>query len=529
VSTEQAASVYEVVAAHALERPHSPAFTCRQRTWSYQELVDESSRLAHGLTTLGVLPGQRIGVVTAARPETVLTWLAAARIGIVPVMFNPSLTADELALRFELLDLSALVIDGTTADKVVSVAPAQTRDRLIRLPADDDSAVSSTVFVSWAELLERGSTSLPYPTSSDICEIAMTSGTSGRPKAAVFTNGAHVWGITSVQRHFRLTAADVCYCAVPLFHASGMRAATLVTLFAGGHVQLVERFSATEFWADCRRLGVTYTTIVETMALFLERQPVVAGERDHPVRLVFTNGTAELLNRFEERFGVRCVGPYGSTEFFASALTPIDVPVEQLAKARIHPAGFGYCGQPIDGIDIEVRGLDGSRVADGDAGELFVRSPGAMREYFRDPLRTNETLVDGWVRLGDLGARSADGSIYFGNRLGDSIKRAGELISPLEIEDAMNAHPLVAHSAAVGVPDEVRQEEVKIVIVVRDGRELTADDVWDWCGQRLAPYKVPRYVEFRPELPLGASGKVLRSELKVSDPARVHDRASRRR
>jgi acyl-CoA synthetase (AMP-forming)/AMP-acid ligase II len=296
-------------------------------------------------------------------------------------------------------------------------------------------------------------------------------------------------------------------------------------LSAGGSIVLVEKFSASHFWEQVREYGATTSSLMRTIPQILLSLPEKPDDRDNPLRLIVTLLSPEMHVRFEERFGVKGVPSYSLTEDILSIIGPQNMPKEKL----------GSCGVLLapEVHRVAIHDENGQPLPPGKAGEIVKQSPTVMKGYYKNPEATAKTLKNGWLYTGDLGYLDCDGYLYFVDRVKDMVRRGDENISSEEVERVLNSHPAVAESAVIAVPDQIRGEEVKAYIVLKPPAtpsSVTAEEIWKFCKGHLAAFKVPRYIEYRAELPKTPSSKVqknlLRDESK-QPTARVFDRAER--
>jgi crotonobetaine/carnitine-CoA ligase len=261
-------------------------------------------------------------------------------------------------------------------------------------------------------------------------------------------------------------------------------------------------------------VGATYTCMVETMALLLERQPESEDDRRHGIRVVMSGAPASLRLRAEARFGFKMVGGYGMTECGFPVAIPRELSDERLQHFLSFRSNANFAGWPVEENEVRIVDPEGRDVAEGETGEIWIRSGGLLKEYWRNPEATAAALQDGWLHTGDSGMRGPEGSVYFVDRIKDMIRRGGENVAPKEIEDVIHGHPDVAQAVAYPVPDPLYIQEAKVIVIAKPGRIVTAQAIWDWCEPRLAKYKVPRYVEFRDSVPTSGSGRAQKAELR---------------
>jgi crotonobetaine/carnitine-CoA ligase len=269
---------------------------------------------------------------------------------------------------------------------------------------------------------------------------------------------------------------------------------------ARASLALETRFSASRFWSQVRDAGATEVNTIGAMLHILLEQPATESDRDHRLRVVYTapSLSAEAHLAFEGRFGVRLVAGYGLTESTFGFIHQLsgERRLESMGKPRRHPD---------PGVPAEHRLVaDGKEVADGEPGEVWLRSPASFAGYFRDEEGTRATLVDGWVRTGDLATRDADGFHTFFGRIKHLIRRRGENVSPAEVEAVLEKHPCVVEAAVIGVPSPLGEEDIRAYVVLKEGRAASTEDLASFCRERLAGFKVPsewRCVDALPRTP----------------------------
>ena len=517
-------TVFETVALHAAARPHALALSglpqpdddANEKTrWTYAELRDDAERVANGLADLGAGPGESYAIVSDNHATTCLAWLAGTRSGAIPGIVNSLLRERELAWIFGNLAPRVVMVDPPHLDLVRAALVTAKLDVPVLLnrtaPGKTGSSVPSTV----GDLLK----SLPYmgplPRPDDPFEITYTSGTTSNPKGVVLTHAAVLFRADQQQALFGLDESDAALAATPLFHQSGSRDTVLLMWRSGGHVAVMPKFSASGYWKQAKTAGATYACMVETMTLLLERQTPSEDERSHGIRRVMGGGAGDLQMRAEQRFGLRFIPGYGMTECGFPVAVPMTLSNEERNRYREWAPQATFAGWPVGDNEVRIVDEQGLDVAEGERGEIWIRSKGLLREYLRNPEATAEGLAGGWLHTGDSGLRGPDGSIYFVDRMKDMMRRGGENIASKEIEGVLLSHPKVLNAVAYPVPDPLWMQEVKVIIIPKPGETATAAEFWDWCDQHLAKYKVPRYVEFRDVLPTAGSGRVQKQALRA--------------
>jgi crotonobetaine/carnitine-CoA ligase len=444
----------------------------------------------------GVAPGDRVALHLPNGPAALFTWLALAKLGAITAPLHPRWTGAEVATALSLLE-PALVVAGLVA--VATDAP------VVSLPELE------SILVLAATSGERPPG--PSPAADDAADILLTSGTTGRPKGVVQTHRAYRLTGEAFVHWLGLGPDDRLFTCLPLSHVNARAYTVLGAIAAGAAVVLEERFSAAAFWTQVAAARATQANTIGAMLRILLRAPPSSADRAHALRLVYTAPALdEAAHRaFEERFGARLVSGYGMTECTFGFIQPLDgdCPRDSLGRPRAHP-------DPAWGNEVRLVDPESGRdVAEGGAGEIWLRNATVCAGYFRDPEATARAITaDGWLRTGDLARRDARGCYSFVGRIKEMIRRRGENLSPLEVEAALMAHPGVAEAAVVGVPSSLGEEEVAAFVVLASGATAVAEELAAWCAARLAPFKVPSVWRFPDSLPRTSTERVAKHRLR---------------
>jgi acyl-CoA synthetase (AMP-forming)/AMP-acid ligase II len=350
------------------------------------------------------------------------------------------------------------------------------------------------------------------PQADDLALLMYTSGTTGRPKGVMLTQGNLAANARAIAAEHALTPQDRVLGVLPLYHINAFAVTMLAPLASGGSVAVAPRFSAQRFWSQAIESRCTWINVVPTIIAFL----LEGGQppRDMLSRIRFCRSASAALSpahlrAFEKRFGIGVIETMGLTETVAPSFSnPLDP-----AQRRIGSVGRA-CGGEARVIDAE-----GRPAPDGTSGEIAVRGPHVMRGYYKNPEATAAAFTaDGWLRTGDLGHRDAEGFFFVTGRIKELIIKGGENIAPREIDEVLLRHPAVLDAAAVGMPDEHYGQEILAGVVLREGQRVEEAALRAFCEQHLGRYKTPKVFRFLPELPRGPSGKVQRLKL-LDDPA----------
>jgi long-chain acyl-CoA synthetase len=304
----------------------------------------------------------------------------------------------------------------------------------------------------------------------------------------------------------------VVLITLPLFHSFGQVCQMLAGMYAGNTLVLLPRFDAAAALDAMRTERVNQWAAVPTMywgiLQHVRSQGVDVTQIAENLRVCISGGAplpVEVLHEFERTFGVRLLEGYGLSE---------TSPVATFNHVQ-RPSRPGTVGQPMVGVDVACVNDQDEPVPAGERGEVVIRGHNIMKGYYKRPEATAEAMRNGWFHSGDIGIIDADGYLSIVDRKKDMIIRGGCNVYPRELEETLMTHPAVSLVAVVGVPDQRLGEEVKAFIVPRPGSSITEDEIVGWCRDRMALYKAPRFVEFREQLPMGATGKVLKRELRT--------------
>ena len=461
-----------------------------RRTLDNRAFATAVGAYAGVLSHRGVGPGDVVAVQLANRVELIVALFAAWRLGAAVTPVNPALTHDET--EHQVQDAAAVVLIGEAGGHRIDGPTYLVVDEL---PLDDGADP-------------------PGPARTQTDELALviyTGGTTGRPKGVMLDHRHLDVMCAMIIEEMRLGFDDHSLLILPLFHVNGIVVSVLSPLLAGARTTIGERFDPATFWTTVERVRPTYFSAVPTIYTMLLAQDPEPAPDTSSLRLVVCGAAPmppDLIGHFEERFDVAMLEGYGLSEgTTASTINPLD----GLRKP-------GTVGRPIAGQQVRIVDEDGTELPAGQPGEVVIQGPNVMRGYLNRPEATAEAIVDGWLHTGDVGLMDEDGYLVLVDRLKDLIIRGGENLYPKEIEGALYQHPAVLEAAVVGAPDPVFGEEVAAFVSLREGHEVTPDELRAHCRQRLAKAKVPRYLEILDELPKTAVGKITKPPLRDRVP-----------
>ena len=457
---------------------------------TFAEIAEATERVARHLRAHGIRSGDRVAVLLHNRPEAAITWLALARLGATSVPLNAKLRHADAGW---ILDRSRAVALVTTPALTEGIAP-------VRVPVIDV-----------ADLAADPADSAPLPDvhdPDDIVNVQFTSGTTGHPKGCLLSHRYWLHLATSLVDGFpRLTPDDRMLTAQAMSYMDPQwnLAASLVS---GASLVVLDGFHPSTFWERVREHDVTYFYCLAAMPVLMLTTPADPRDRDHRVRVIQCSAIPPARHaEVEERWGSPWYEVFGMTE------TGGDIHVTDVEHDAL--VGSGAIGVAKPGREARIVDSDGAELPPGEIGELVLRGPGMMSGYDDEPEATAQVFRSGWLHTGDLARRDDTGVITLVGRLKEVIRRAGENIAAREVEDTLLSHPAVRMAAVVGVPDDIRGEEVKAYLVLTHDHdaEQVAVELGPYCAEWIARFKVPRFWEVRDDLPRTPSERVAKAEL----------------
>jgi carnitine-CoA ligase len=484
---------------------------------------------AETLRAAGVRRGDLVMLTARTTPQYLLCWLALTAMGAVAVAVNPRSSAAELDGLVGQVRPRLLISDDGLAD-LVSAARNGTGQAgggsRGTAPFPSVLTVESLIPAAWADAAAMASAArrMRLPDGGvrpdDIAALIPTSGTTGRSKLVMQTQRAYAMAGEGFPFWMELTAADRMLTTLPLFHVNAPAYSVMGSLACGAGLILVERFSASTFLDTVRRFGATEFNAIGAMLEILMRQPERPDDAETPLRLCYTGPAPERERQLEieRRFGLRIVVGYAMSESPYGLIWPHGSrPFGTLGTVRQHP----YLGEI---NEVRIVAESGEVVGPGGSGELELRNPVLTPGYLGMPAETEALMHDGWLRSGDLVFAGEDGTYTFISRVKEVIRRRGENLSPLEVEEVLDTHPAVLESAVVGVPSELSEEEVKAFVVPAAGvTSLDFAELRGFAAGRLAAFKVPRYWQQVGELPRTPTARIAKHRLPEGHPAEEYD------
>jgi acyl-CoA synthetase (AMP-forming)/AMP-acid ligase II len=473
------------------------------RSLTFAEVDARADRLAQAFAESALEPGDRVALLSLSEIEYLEIQVAAQRAGVVLVPLNFRLAQPELAAIVADCEPRLLVHGPGYAES----AAALDRPLTWHLGSDGAGEPYDAVLERFDPTGDRA-----FLESAATCTILYTSGTTGRSKGAVTSNGA-IWARVNLYAlEHGIRAGCTFLFPIPMFHVSSSLAYTFT--YSGSTVVQMRAFDVAEAVSLLERHRVTHAVFVPTMIgrviEHLIAQPADLGA----LELIIYGGSAispEVLRRGMATLGCDFAQGYGLTEAVNATM---------LRREEHDPDGrpelLTSAGKATISYDVRIFGPDDTELPPGEVGELVVSGPGVMDGYWNSPEDTAQAVRGGWLHTGDLGYRSEDGFLYITDRLKDVIVSGGENVYTREVEDAVHDHEAVLEVAVIGIPSPQWGEAVHAVVVLREGAELAPDELIAHCRERLAAYKAPKSVEFVHDLPKTASGKIMKREVRAA-------------
>jgi crotonobetaine/carnitine-CoA ligase len=519
--------------------PDSPYLDVCGTAFTAADVYDRSCRIANGLAALGLQRGERVASLLDNSPAAVLAWWGVVLGGFVSVPINTAYKGRYLRHQLHDSGASVLVVQRSLADRATAVVDDLPDLRHVIVVEDDDvgdatgdlagtaeagASAGATLAVgrsdlhAWDALLAADAT-VPGVTirPSDLGTFVYTGGTTGPSKGCMLSHNYHEAAARQISICWGRTADDVVWTPLPLFHYNALVTAVLGALITGGRSAVYRRFSVSNFWPEMNRTGATITSTLGTMAYLLahdvdrpEMPRSGAPEANTSLRLLGAAPLpAEVDATIRQRFGIDTFsGAYGVTEASLISWSPPGVVNRPNAAGVVNDRYF----------DVRIFDDDDCEQARGTDGEIVIRPlrPHVMFEgYWGRPEATIETSRNWWYHTGDIGRIDDDGYLYFVDRKADYLRRRGENISSFEVESILMAHGALADVVVHAVPSEMTEDDLKITATVKAGASVTEEQLFRWAIDQLPYFALPRYIEFRSELPRSPVGRVLKRELRA--------------
>lgn len=486
-----------------------PYFDFSGQTYTYQDIDQRSTRMGHVFRALGIRSGQTLVTMLDNNVDAVTAWLALNKICAVSVPINTALRGEFLRHQISDAEASIVICEADYLERIINIAADLPNLKMILYRDKRDHIPPCAIPI--ASLDEyRGDNDSPHqmrPKPSDLAALIYTSGTTG-PSKGCMISGNYIMHLARLKLRFNPAAAqDVVFTPLPLFHLNAIASGIATTTLVGGTIAFAPRFSVSRFWPEVERTGATIASILGSMGTLLAQAADNDAMRRCHGQLHTIRGNPfgpELQQTWRERFGAKRVGSmdYGLSE--AAIIT--GVPGDQ-------PTAPGSSGKRLPEFDVRIFDDQDRELPPGRTGEVVVRPNRAhimFEGYWKRPADTLGIMRNMWLHTGDIGKFDEDGYFYFVDRKKDYLRRRGENISSFEMEAAFGAHPEVAEVAVHAVPSPAGEDDVKVTAVLKPGSSLSEEALCRWALDKVPYFAVPRYIEFRAELPKNPQGRVLK-------------------
>ncbi len=512
--------------------PRRPAISFYGKQLTYEALAAQVARCANALRTLGVRPGDRVALMLPNVPQAVIGYYGALAAGAIVVQMNPLYVEREIEFQLQDSGAETIIALDLFYPKIEAVRAKTPLKRILITGVKDFLPVPLKWLYpfkakregQWVDVprvepvhdflaLLHQATEQPPPVTvggQDLALLQYTGGTTGTPKGVMLSHRNLVANV--VQCHGWMPSLrpgrEVFLGVIPFFHVYGMSTCMNLAIKIGAHLVLLPKFKTDEVLTAIQKNRATIFMGVQAMYVAINNHPKVSRYDLSSIRICISGAGplhAEVQDRFEQLTKGKLVEGYGLTE---SAPVTHCNPIFGKRKK-------GSIGIPFHDTDARVVDAEtGEKDLDvGQAGELAVRGPQVMRGYWNQAEETKAVLRDGWLFTGDMARMDEDGYFFIVDRKKDMIKTRGENVYPREVEEVLFRYPKVKDAVVVGLPESFSVEVIKAYIVLKEGETATPQEIIGYCAGELAKYKVPKYVEFRQELPKTMVGKVLRRVL----------------
>jgi long-chain acyl-CoA synthetase len=477
----------------------------------YAELNGAANKIANALVQMGVQPGDKVAIMLPNTPHFPICYYGILKAGATVVPLNVLFKQNEVTYHLEDSDAVVIIVwEGFAGEASLGFSKAENCQHLIVVQAPGSTQPLPAGALSFNQLLADNQpvfdTVQTMP--DDTAVILYTSGTTGRPKGAELSHFNMFFNaMVSATRLIDIKPSDIGLAVLPLFHSFGQTCVMNTCLFAGAAITMLPRFEPTKALEVLSRDKVTLFAGVPTMYFYLLNHPEADQYDLSSLRFCLSGGAAmpvEVMHAFNKKYNVTILEGYGLSE---------TSPVASFNHLDREPKA-GSIGTPIWGVEMRVVDPEGTPAPSGELGEIVIRGHNVMKGYYKRPEATAESIRGGWFYTGDLARIDEQGYFFIVDRVKDMIIRGGFNVYPREIEEVLYGHPAIAEAAVIGVPNEAMGEEIKAVVALKPGESATAQEIIDYCADRLAAYKYPRVVEFHDSLPKTATGKILKRELK---------------
>ncbi|MCZ2112769.1 MAG: long-chain fatty acid--CoA ligase [Anaerolineae bacterium] len=503
----------------AREAPTRTAIIFNDMKLPYAAVNAAANQIANGLVSIGIQPGDKVALSCPNLPHFPVIYYGILKAGAVVVPLNVLLKGREIAYHLADSDAKAYFCFQGTPDLPMGQfgfegfqqTPSCDHFFMITVDPAAPSPIEGTKTVGQLMANQPPTFDTIATQSDDTAVILYTSGTTGNPKGAELTHNNMIMNARLTDTMYHAEPDDVHLITLPLFHSFGQTVQMNAGFYNKAALSLLPRFDADAALTIMERDNVTLFAGVPTMYWAILNHPnpekFDLEKIVRNLRLAVSGGAAmpvEVMRAFGEKFGVQILEGYGLSE---------TSPVATFNRLN-RPPKPGSIGLPVWGVQTRIVDPLDNDVTPGEVGELILKGHNVMKGYYKRPETTAEAMRGGWFHTGDLARADEDGFIYITDRVKDMIIRGGFNVYPREIEEVMLTHPAVSLAAVVGVPHDRHGEEIKAYVILKPGQTVEEADLIEWCRDCMASYKYPRIIEIRDALPMTATGKILKRELR---------------
>lgn len=503
--------------------PDKPYIYCNDQTFTYKETNQTAKKLANALLELGIKFEDRVSLVLPNIPQFIFAAHAVMKIGAILVPLNPLYTIPEMTYNFNDSGAETVIVYGPVAPKVLEVMRSGKtnlkRMIVMQIPGKEVEMEEAPDIYDFASLIAGASDLEPdiHLDNQDTVILIYTGGTTGVPKGCRLTNANFVAFYTVFIEWARAMFPPQelrTLCTVPLYHIYGFNMQINTNLASGGTMILVPEVSPDNVLEAINKFLPTYWPAVPALIQMLNMHPKLPESKASSIRFLLSGSAplpVEAMKKFESITGSTIIEGFGGSE------TTNGVMVNPKGKRKPGTVGIPFPDMDVKIVDLK-NGVD--EVPVNEPGELILKGPLIIREYWNKPEETANAIKDGWFYTGDIATMDEDGYITIVGRTKDMIISSGFNVYPRDIDELLYTHPKILDAGAIGVPDPVRGESVKVFVVLKPGETMTEEEVIAFCRESLAAYKVPRYVEFLEDIPRTNMKKVDRKALREMEQTR---------
>jgi carnitine-CoA ligase len=483
-------------------------------SFTYAQAHAQVCRLAHGLKALGVKKGDTVVTLLDNSADAAFIWLAINTLGAISVPVNTAYKGEFLRHQVSDADAALVIAETDYAERIVEVAEGLPTLRTLVYRGERPATLAAFKgqALPWAEMVfDDTSDPVVEVKPGELAMLIYTGGTTGLSKGCMVS---HNYACNMARQMLALTGRTKetrTWTPLPMFHFNAVASTVLCNILVGASVAIYPRFSVSNFWPEIERTRATDCQLLGTMVMLLARaDDNEAMQRCRgQLHAVWAAPFPEaVMQMWKERFGIRyaVTGGFGLTECAVVTHLPYGTPAKP-----------GSSGKRCEWFDVRIVDDDDNELPDGTSGEIIVRPrvPHVMFEgYWKRPEDTLKLMRNQWFHTGDIGKFDDDGYFYFLDRKKDYLRRRGENISSMEVENALRTHPAVEDVAAHAVLSDLSEDELKLTIKLKAGAQLKEEELFHWCVDKLPYFAVARYIEFRAELPKNQVGRLLKYQLR---------------